>query len=51
MFIKNILYKITNPKKYHEYKIDINVKKKIRATNIRNFKPYVTLHDKKFILN
>ena len=30
MFIKKILYKITNPKKYHEYKIDINIKRKIK---------------------
>lgn len=38
------------------YKINKNIsnkelKKKIRATNTKNFKPYVTLHDKKFILN
>ena len=30
MFIKKILYKITNPKKYYEYKIDINIKRKIK---------------------
>ena len=30
MFIKKKLYKITNPKKYHEYIIDINIKKKIK---------------------
>ena len=30
MFIKKILYKITNPKKYHEYKIDVDIKRKIK---------------------
>ena len=30
MFIKKNLYKITNPKKYHEYIIDINIKRKIK---------------------
>ena len=30
MFIKKILYKITNPKKYHEYKIDVGIKRKIK---------------------
>ena len=38
------------------YKINKNVskkelKKKIRATNTKNFKPYVILHNKKFLLN
>jgi len=38
------------------YKINKNIsktelKKKIRATNTKNFKPYVTLHNKKFLLN
>ena len=33
MFIKNLFYKITNPEKYNEHKINLAVKKKIKWYN------------------
>ena len=38
MFLKNFLYKITNPKKYHEYKANISIERKIKwyKSNFQN---------------
>ena len=46
--------KLKDLNKFYEIKKNVSKKEilnKIRATNTKNFKPYVILHNKKFILN
>jgi len=50
----NKIKKLSDLNKFYEINLKCNIKefkKKIRATNTENFKPFVYLHKRKFVLS